>query len=191
MDVLSRLLEYLDPTPEIAGERYEAERRKLIRFFEKRKVASAEELADVTFDRVSQKLNEGENIKNIGGYLYATAQLIFLEYLRSSANKEDSLENLLPKTLLFSPPEGGKEKELRLDCLDSCLEDLPLEARDLVIEYYSADRKDRIKVRQEIADRLGVNRAALGNRLQRLRSKLERCIKNCIATKGRDDYLKK
>jgi RNA polymerase sigma factor (sigma-70 family) len=179
LKALAKLLERLDPDWEVAGGKYEDERRKLIRFFERRSISSPDELADATLDRVGQKLNEGEQIENIGGYFYATAQLILKEYWRRIPNPTSSIEDDELLKLPIPDPADAEEKELLLNCLDLSLKKLPPEACNLVIEYYSADRHRRITGRQVMADRLGINREALSNRMKRLRDKLEKCIEDC------------
>jgi len=184
LDALAKLLECLDPDAEIAGEKYEDERRKLIRFFEKRGINSSDELADLTFDRVAQKLNSGEKVANIGAYCYTVAQLILKEHWRKTANTGTPNEEIELLKLPANNPAEIEEKQSLLNCLDLCLKKLPSETRDLIVEYYSADHRQRIGVRQALATRLNVNREALSNRMQRLRKKLEDCIENCRARKS-------
>ena len=186
MEALVKLLECLDPDAEIAGEKYEDERRKLIRFFEKRGINSADELADLTLDRVAQKLSAGEKVANIGAYCYTVAQWILKEHWRKAANTGYSNEETDLLKLPADNPADIEEKESLLNCLDLCLKNLPSETRDLIVEYYGADRRYRIEVRQALATRLKVNREALSNRMQRLRKKLEECIENCRARKSRE-----
>jgi hypothetical protein len=50
-------------TPEIAGQKYEQIRRKLVRFFEWRACSGADELADATIDRVIRGLVEEKEIR--------------------------------------------------------------------------------------------------------------------------------
>ena len=182
MDELVRLLKCLDPDLEVAGEKYEGERRKLIRFFERSGANSPDELADITLDRVAQKLNEGEKIANIGGYCYVVAQLVLKEHWRKPTTATSSIEDAELIKIVADDPAEDEEKEL-LDCLDLCLQKLPPETSDQIVEYYSADRRKRIEVRQALADRLGINREALSNRMQRLRDKLGKCVKNCCRGK--------
>ena len=55
----NRMLAELHPDIERAGEQYEKIRRKLLKLFEWRGCAHAEECADETFNRVAQKICEG------------------------------------------------------------------------------------------------------------------------------------
>jgi DNA-directed RNA polymerase specialized sigma24 family protein len=66
-----------------------------------------------------------------------------------------------------------------LKCLDECLSQLPEEKRELILEYYQDDKRDRINRRRALAERFGLRRDALANQAQRLREKLEKCIAEC------------
>ena len=72
-EAFTKLLARLDPDRERAGEKYEDLRRTLIKFFEWRGAPFPEEQTDETFNRVARKLDEGIEIKNIGGYCYEVA----------------------------------------------------------------------------------------------------------------------
>ena len=65
---LAKLLGRLDADREQAGEKYEDLRRTLVRFFGWRGAPFPEEHADETFNRVARRLDEGVEIRNIGGY---------------------------------------------------------------------------------------------------------------------------
>ena len=54
----------------------------------------------------------------------------------------------------------------------------------LIVEYYQDERRDRIGRRKALADALGLRREALANRAQRLRDKLEQCVRRCFNEKA-------
>jgi len=56
-------------------------------------------------------------------------------------------------------------------------------SRELIIEYYQDEKRDKIDRRKALAERLGIPRLALGNRAQRLRDKLAQCVKSCFTKK--------
>lgn len=179
--ILARLLDRLDPDRARAGERYEELRRTLLRFFEWRGAPFPEEQADETLDRVAQRLADGVEVKQIGGYCYEVARLVFLETRKRPDLKRVSLDD--PDTTPAAGEEvGATEKEARMVCLDGCLSGLPTEAHDLIVAYYRDDTRGRIVARRELADRLGLRPEALANRAQRLRDKLERCVTACLKT---------
>jgi DNA-directed RNA polymerase specialized sigma24 family protein len=67
-----------------------------------------------------------------------------------------------------------------LDCLDSCLAQLTPDSRALIVDYYSDHGNGRIAARKLLAARLGINTEAVANRAQRLRDKLEQCVRACL-----------
>jgi RNA polymerase sigma factor (sigma-70 family) len=177
---LGKLLDCFDADHNRAGEKYEDLRRALIRFFEGRGIFFSEECADEVFNRVARRLVEGVEIRNLNAYCYEVARLVLLERIKSRENKRAPLEENLSDESAIDSGEDLEEKERRLKCLDTCLEQLPPESRALIIEYYQDDRRNRINRRRSMAERLGVRRDALANRVQRLRSKLEQCIMDCL-----------
>ena len=57
---------------------------------------------------------------------------------------------------------------------------LPPESRELILEYYQEDRRAKIQLRQQLADRLHIPLNALRIRTHRIRMSLEECIKSCL-----------
>lgn len=180
-EAFGRLLEVLDPDRNRAGEKYEELRRVLIRFFEWRGAPFPEEQADETFDRVSRKLNPGVEIANIGGYCYEVARLVCLEALKGRDSKSISIDAIGAPAIVAAPVESS-DFASRLACLESCLGALPKDSRDLILEYYRDEGRVRIDRRKALADLLGVPRETLANRAQRVRDRLERCVRECTAT---------
>jgi DNA-directed RNA polymerase specialized sigma24 family protein len=175
----ARLLDVLDADRDLAGERYEDLRRTLVRFFEWRGAPFPEDHADQTLDRVARRLAEGVEIKNIGGYAYVVARLIFLETLKAPESRRVEIE---PAGLMATVGEVdvAEDSERRLGCLDRCLHGLPADSRELIVEYYREDERGRIETRRALAARLGVKSEALTNRAQRVRDRLERCVNTCL-----------
>jgi len=178
-----RLLAHLDADRGRAGERYEEVRRTLVRFFEWRGAPFPEEHTDETFDRVARRLGEGTDVKHLGAYCYSVARLILLETRKTPEARR------LPVELATIAADNDRsqemdEKELRLACLDGCLNELAPEGRQVILEYYRQDRRDRIEARRALAARLGIRIEALANRAQRVRDKLERCVISCTRTKS-------
>jgi hypothetical protein len=69
-------------------------------------------------------------------------------------------------------------------CLEDCLRALSVDAREMVLEYYRDEKRERIDRRKALAERLGLRREALANRAQRLRDKLEQCVSGCLRKKA-------
>ena len=179
----AKLLACFDLDRDSAGEKYEELRRALIRFFEWRGAPFPDDHTDEAFNRVARKLDEGLEIRNIRSYCYEVARLLCLEALKGVDSKRDPLGPDQQNTAVIASVDEATEREIRLTCLDHCLDELPADARILILEYYQDDSRDRIERRAALAATLGLNREALANRAQRLRYKLERCITRCFNKK--------
>ena len=174
----ARLLAVLDPDRARAGERYEDLRRTLVRFFEWRGAPFPEDHADEAFDRVARRLDEGIDVKNIGGYCYNVARLILLETRKGSDARRVPIDAIT--VTAAQPSADAEDRERRLACLDRCLRALPGDGRQLILEYYRLERRERIDARRALAERLGIRPEALANRALRLRDKLEHCVAQCF-----------
>src|SRR5260370_22484892 len=112
-ETFTKLLDRLDADRERAAEKYEDLRRTLTRFFEWRTAPFPDEHTDETFNRVARKLGEGVEIRNIGGYCYEVARLVFLETTKGPASKRASLESIRLQAAENTADELAAE-ELRL-----------------------------------------------------------------------------
>ena len=171
-----KLLDALSRDRDEAGVRYEIMRRKLVRFFEWRKIESADEHADETINRAARRMEEGEVVENLNSYLYGVARMVYLEAL-----KQQELVSIddAPQILHQKAPEPS-ESEPRVVCFDHCLDSLPPENRRLIVDYYQEERRAKIELRQELADSLQIPLNALRIRAHRIRAKLEQCINQCM-----------
>src|SRR2546425_11773716 len=140
-DIFAKLLARLDPDSERAGERYEDLRRTLTRFFEWRNAPFPEEQTDEVFNRIARKLFEGVEIRNIGSYCYEVARLVCLEALKGKDSKRASLDPNNHDAPDAKVENGAREQEIRLDCLEECLDALPIGNRELIVEYYQDDKR--------------------------------------------------
>jgi DNA-directed RNA polymerase specialized sigma24 family protein len=178
----AKLLACFDLDRDRAGGSYEELRRALIRFFEWRGAPFPDDHADEVFNRVARKLDEGLEIRNIRGYCYEVARLVFLESLKGVEFKREPLEANHQPAAVDNVDEAA-EREIRLTCLDQCLDNLPASGRRLIVEYYKDDSGNRSERRKALAISLELNREALANRAQRLRDKLEQCVTRCVDSK--------
>ena len=175
-EAFEKLLDALSDDRDEAGVQYEIVRRKLVRFFEWRKVESADEYADETLNRVARRLEEGEAIENLNSYLYGVARMVHMEALR---RQELVPIDEAPQTLRQKAPEPA-ESEPRVLCFDHCLDSLAPESRRLIVDYYQEERRAKIELRQELADSLQIPLNALRIRAHRIRVRLEQCIAQCM-----------
>jgi DNA-directed RNA polymerase specialized sigma24 family protein len=173
-----KLLSAFSEDRDKAGNDYEVARRKLLRFFEWRAVESPDEYVDETLNRVARRIDEGQKIDNLMAYIAAVARLVLMEVVKARPRSQFSLDDPENKVQLAKPE--SVEPDARLECLDRCLESLPEESRTLIIDYYQEERRVKIELRQELADRLQIPLNALRIRAHRIRIGLEKCITNCL-----------
>ena len=175
-EAFAKFLAKLDPDKERAGERYEALRLTLVKFFDWRGAHFPEECADETFNRVAKKIDSGEPVRDIVTYCNGVARMIFLESTRGTEHRKVSLETLVSPVTAPSTPDAADPQR---DCFEHCLGSLPEESRRLILEYYESERRGKIDNRLALAEKLGIPLNALRNRAQRVRAKLEQCVNEC------------
>ena len=165
------LLDWLDSDREQAGIKYEEIRRRLIKIFTGRGCAEAEDLADETINRVANKLVEIK--KDFKGdrarYFYGVANKVHLEYLRRKLPHPPPM-----------PPYDSNLIEQSYSCLEKCINRLTPENRELLLQYYRAQGREKIEQRKLLADRLGIAPNALRIRAFRIRAELQQCVEDCI-----------
>jgi DNA-directed RNA polymerase specialized sigma24 family protein len=171
----NKLLFSLSPEREYSGERYLHLRRNLIRFFEARGFGSAEEAVDEIYNRLARKLEAGASIQNINQYAYGMARMLVCELRRKRMREREALSVFRKTEIVFNKDD---ENELRLICLNHCLQNLSAESRELILTYYQGDGREKIENRQRLAEKLGIPQNALRNRVVRLRDKLRVLISN-------------
>ena len=173
----ARLLARLHPDAEQAGQEYERLRRALLKFFDWRGAWLPEECADETIDRLARKL-EQTAVENVPNYAHGIARLVLLERRRWPV--VSSIEGVKDGITAAIPPEP-EEDNGRLDCFDRCLDELSAEHRTLLLRYYEGERQAKISGRRRLAASIGVTDSALRNRVQRLRERLEACVRRCAS----------
>ncbi len=158
-----KLLAWLDPDRDRAGELYEKIQRKLIGVFACHGCPEPEDLADRTINVVTSKIDW--LIANFVGdpapYFYAVAKKIRQETSRK-------------KTAPFVPqPDPPSEEEQKVfECLDECLAELSQSDRELVLEYHQGQKREKILNRERLAEKRGMTRNALRIKVYYLRSRL-------------------
>ena len=173
-DAFAKFLACLDSDPARAGEKYEELREALVKFLDWRGALFPEEMVDEIFNRVTRKLEEGETIRDMPNYCHGVARLVFLQSLERPGNKRVELEDL--SMIAIPQPDVTN---VRQECLNHCLRQLSAENRELIIEYYRREGRQKSDQRVAMAERLGIPLNALRSRVQRIRDKLERCIRQC------------
>lgn len=163
-----KLLRWLDPDRDTAGEIYARIEIRVIRIFSSRGCCDAEDLADKTCNVVITKIDWlTENfVGDPALYFYAVARKIYLESLRTR------------KPLPIPPapdPEPEGVEELR-NQLDECLNELSPADHDIAIRYQEGEKGEKIKNRQKLAEELNISRNALRIKVYYLHTRLRDCI---------------
>jgi RNA polymerase sigma factor (sigma-70 family) len=188
-EAFDRMLSELNPDSERAGEQYEKIRRKLVKLFEWRGCAHAEECADETFNRVAQKVYEGTTIwaDDPYSYFHGVGLNVLREYWRSAEQTAKTLEEIAQIQTLSVDPEDllsreteQREKDRLLECLNRCLQKLPPENFHLITRYHQGEEALDKERRKELAQSLGIPLNALRIRAYRIRVEIEKCVENCL-----------
>ncbi len=172
------LLERLGTSPEQAGAEFERLRRTLTKFFDWRGATWPEECADEALDRLGSKLQEGVVVADVPAFALGIARMILRESWRAAA----PVVPLDARELARVPAREPSPEPMIAACLERCLAELPAEGRGLVLAYYAEDGgRDKIENRRRLALRHDLTDNALRSRVQRLRDRLEDCIRRCAS----------
>jgi DNA-directed RNA polymerase specialized sigma24 family protein len=176
---LDRLLNWLDPDRETAGEKYEILRQKLIRIFVRRGFTyQSEDLADQTIKIVEKKLEEilDDYQGDPALYFYGVARNVFLE------NKRKPLPQELPPQIPHPRPTDDLP-EIEDECLSLCLKNLRPEQSEFIIDYYQGEKAEKINNRKSLAAKLEIPETTLHVRAFRLKETLRKCVLKCVSKK--------
>lgn len=173
-DAFACLLERLDPDPQRAGEEYERLRRALLAFFRGRGCEQCEELSDETLDRAARRLADGVVIESPARFVHGVALHVWQETWRRRP-----AQPLKAARLPAARPLANDEPED--ECLARCLARLPTADRELILDYYAFDKREKIDHRAHLARKLGLALTGLRTRAHRIRAALEVCVRACLA----------
>ena len=173
-----RLLAWLHPDRDEAAQKYEDIRLRVRKIMTARSCAAAVEIFDEAVYRIARKLPE--LLVDYEGdpalYFYGVANLVHLEYLRHQVETEE----LHPST----PAPIIKNIEPEYECLEECLNTLDPRDKELLLQFYHAEKRAKIDERKGLAQEAGLTDNALRLRLFRLRQKLAVCLEKCLAQKN-------
>ena len=134
----------------------------------------AEDLTDETINRVMKRLPEiretyvGDPVR----YFHGVARFIIREVGRRKEIAVDELPVI--------PPEPEVVHSHEYDCLLKCLKFLQSDKRDLILDYYIYDGRDKIEQHSRMATELGITGGALRGQAHHVRKNLEKCIHRCM-----------
>jgi len=170
-EAFDKLLAWLDPDRDKAGEKYNQIQFRLIRIFACQGCCEPEDLADETVDVVIRKIDWlTENYEgDPASYFFGVAKKKHLEQLRKKP---------LPNPPLPEPP--SEEIDQASECLDNCLEKLTPADRKLAVRYHEESKGAKIRLRKQLAAELGLSINALRIRVFHLHSDLRECVDSCM-----------
>lgn len=164
---------WLDPHREAAARKYETIRTGLIRIFVSHGHSDAESLADSAIDRVITRLPDirdnytGERER----YFYGVARNILMEARR----KREVTVQVFPEVASRNPSRSAEH-----ECLSECLRHLTPDKRELMLDYYLYEKKQKVTHHKLLANERGVTENALRGQVHRLRGSLYKCVLECL-----------
>lgn len=163
-----------DANRDDAGQQYHLIHESLIRIFVSKGFNDAEDLADEVMDRVGKRVPELRTtyVGDPARYFHGVARNVILERGR---RREIPSED--PPELPLVPDRHSDEYE----CLLKCLKFLARDQQELIVDYYLYQGRDKIAQHRVMAAELGITDGALRQRAFHLRSRLEKCISNCVS----------
>lgn len=170
-----QLLTFFDTDLDRAGARYRDLHRRLVKFFEWQGLREPEEHADEALDRLLRKIAGGEPVANVDGYALAIARCVSLE-ARKRSEREAEILRLVPQVETEEPRLGDDDAERQQECFERCLATLSATNREIILRYYTGERREKIEARRTLAQSLGIDLNALRVRAHRIRSQLETCV---------------
>jgi DNA-directed RNA polymerase specialized sigma24 family protein len=173
-DEFDALLAWLDPDRDLAAQKYEEIRRRLIKIFVCRGCPVAEDLADETIDRVAGKVADvaPSYVGNPALYFYGVAKNVYHESVRPRPAPAP-----IPVPVVDpDPPEPDRE----YDSLEECMKLLPQGDQQLILDYYQEEKQAKIDHRKKLAEGLGIGLNTLRIKVYRLRARLQECVEQLM-----------
>lgn len=172
----SLLLSWLDADPDLAAEKYQNIRTRMVRLFVNRGCYEADELADETINRVTLRIPEiiDEYVGEPVSYFYGVANNVHLEWLRKQ--KKARPVELKEHGGSVEPPA---DPDPEFECLEKCLQKLTAPLRELIIDYYKGEKREKIEHHRYLADKWNMTINALQTKTCRIRANLRTCVELC------------
>jgi hypothetical protein len=172
-ETFEKLLHWLNPDREKAGEEYEKIRLRLIRIFSSRGCCDAEDLADKTMNVAASRIDW--LIENFTGdpalFFYGVAKKIYLETLKPKPTPPPH-----PPVVI-----DGSKVEGQCGCLEKCLKQvLTVTEQHMLLRYYEKEKSEKIQLRKGLAEESGITLNALRIRVHHINARLRPCIEECL-----------
>jgi len=168
------LLKWLAPDREAAGKVYINIQTGLISMFAAKGFSDAEGMADDVINRVADRLPEigpdydGKPVN----YFRRVAHYVILEGWR----RKEIATGTLPEH-----PTKIADVSDEYECLLRCLRFFSKEKRELILDYHVYEGGEKIANHRLMAEELSISENALRVQAHRVRVKLEKCVRECVA----------
>jgi DNA-directed RNA polymerase specialized sigma24 family protein len=178
-EVFGKLIQLLGPDEDAAAAEYRRLHERLRRFFEWNSVRDPGLLADEAIDRLGKRVTEAQDarepVRNPQAFALGVARLLLQEEKRRQVREDEAV-----RSWEMGRAGSPSEAEARERALEHCLDKLPPERRILIEKYYATGASKRARLREKLADELGLQMNALRNRALRARHQLEACMRNIL-----------
>lgn len=126
----------------------------------------------MTIDRVIGKLPEikDEYVGEKERYFHGVARNI----VREARRRKEVATDKIPERITQPTKTSNK-----YDCLLECLRPMPARRRELILDYYLYEGKDKVECHRHMAEELGISVGALRTRAHHIRRDLEKCVLQC------------
>ena len=170
------LLNWLGNSRDVAGTKYETIRSGLVRIFVSKGFSDAEDLADETINRVMRRLTDIRSTYSgdPAYYFLGVARNVVREHNR----RKEIACGFVDGRIEFRP-RFNEEHE----CLGHCLDRLPQNKRDLVLDYYLYEGHRKVEHHKTMAGQLNISEGAIRNRVYQIRVRLQNCMQQCALRK--------
>jgi len=184
-DSFNRLLDWLDGGVNSEGQKYVEMRQRLVTYFNRKNCSAPDDLADETLNRVARRIQKEGFIKaeTPAKYCYIVARFVFMESLREGERERSRQQELARQWHATSGSEASDIQEKMRTCMQRCIEQLDPAKRELILDYYAGDERQKIDNRKRLAGSLKMTTNALSIRACRIRDELETCVRQCLGTK--------
>ncbi len=157
-----------------AGEVLSKLRDALVRFFQIKGDADAEDAADETLDRVAAKISEAVAIEDLTKYSFGVARLVFLENLRKTQKANTAFQEYQDET---ERQKTGEETD-DFSQMRECFAKLADADKSLLQAYFTdVPPAELDEKRRALTASLGVSQNNLRLKIFRLRRRLENCVR--------------
>lgn len=168
-----KLLGWIDPDPQQAGQRLLVIQSRLTKSFISRGCVDAETLTDEVSNRVAVRIdNVIQNYANPLQCFLGFIDNVHREYLREEQQRAKAQPPPKPR-----PPDVLEKED---ECLEECMSTLLQREQDLFRRYFNVERRTKGRVRKELAEELNLTLNALRIQAHRLRKRLLDCVETCL-----------